>query len=389
MRPKPLIVVVALLAAASGAVYFLNRPAPPRDVDPRVNQPILAADTAAAASHVRIANQGKTVDITRQSDGTWTVDSYHDLPADLPKLTRFIGELTAAKIDRVVTRDPAKLARLEFSDAKVELLGTDPAPLWSLTLGKTAESGGRFLRFGTEPIAYLARLSTSLDAEAKNWADSRLLDLKADDIAKVEITFPEGAPLIATRAKNEDPFTAADTPEGQSLQSSAIVGLVGSLGRLRFSDTAATDDPKVTAARAHTRSVILTTFAGRTVTLTLAREPLPPPPPPPPAPAEGETAPPPPPAPPSPPVFVHITDSDSSTTLNAVMKKRAFQIQDYTFTRLPQTRAALFESKPASSTPASVTAPISVTTPPLSIALPPKPNDEKSEADNKPDAPPP
>jgi hypothetical protein len=46
------------------------------------------------------------------------------------------------------------------------------------------------------------------------------------------------------------------------------------------------------------------------------------------------------------PVFVNITHSDGSASVNALMQKRAFQISDYTFTSLPQKSDELFEPAP-------------------------------------------
>ena len=47
-------------------------------------------------NHAR-GESGKSVLLTRQSDGTWRVSSYHDFPADFQKLSTFVGNLTDAK----------------------------------------------------------------------------------------------------------------------------------------------------------------------------------------------------------------------------------------------------------------------------------------------------
>jgi hypothetical protein len=318
--------------------------------------PISAVEKAAK---LRLSDAGKTVELSRQSDGTWRVNSYHDFPADFSKLSGLIGNLTDAKLQRLVTSSADRIARLEFKDTKIELLGADGKELFAVTLGKNPETGGgRFVRFGTEQKAYLANLNAWLDPEPKNWANSEILNLKADDIAKIEIPFAEGGPVVVSRAKKEDPWTAAATPAGQRVKADKIASVLSSLASVRFSDTTAPDDAKAVEAKTHLRTYKFETFDKKSVTVALGRKPeekkLKAP-----APStdgksgpaalgslsdlakkdaagaekkddkplapEFETI-------PAGPVFAAVAHSDASAPVNAIMAKRAFQISDYTFT---------------------------------------------------------
>lgn len=375
MRLKTILVTVAVLAVLSIGAYFARRPAPAADTDPRVNQPLVAADIVEKAAKLRISDAGKTVELARQADGSWRLPSYFDLPVDFTKLSSFVASLTDAKIQRLVTTNPERISRLEFKDTKVELLDRADQVLFTATLGKNADvGGGRYVRLGNEPKAYHTNLSAFLDAEPKNWARAELLDLKADDIAKVEIPFAEG-PVIVSRAKKEDPWTAENAPAGKKLKNDKVSSLLGSLTSLRFTDTTALDDPNLAAAKHNLRSVKLTTFDQKTVTVALGRKPeekklkLPG------ASADGKSGPgslgnladlakkdePKDPAAkgegknddkplapefetiPAGPVFALVTRSEGDALINALMQKRGFQISDYTFTSLPQTRDELFE----------------------------------------------
>lgn len=368
MKLKTLIVTVVILAALSAVVYFVNRPEAPASADPRVGQPIVDRGTVEKAAHVKIADQGKTVVLAKQADGAWHVASYYDLPADFQKLSRFVDDLTSAKIDRLVTSNPDKIARLEFKDTQIALLDSADKPVWSLTLGKTFESGGRFVRFGDEPKAYLSGISLWLDTDAKNWADSTLVSLKNDDVAKVEVAFPDEPAVTVSRAKKEDAFAAANPPAGQKLKTDKITSLLGSLTSLRFSDTSDPTDEKAVTAKAHGRTIKLTTFDGKTLTITLGRKPeekiIKPP-----ALTDGKSGPatalgsptqqkkPDETGPakiaepltetvPAGPVYAFISSSDTSSPINALMQKRAFQVYESTFTTLPQKTAELFEPAP-------------------------------------------
>jgi hypothetical protein len=398
MKLKTLALAVAALAVLSVIAWFLQRPPAPAAADPRVGQPVLAATTLARTARIRLTDQGKTVLLVRQSDGPWIDSSYYDLPADFSKLSRFTDDLASAKVQRVVTRNPEVLARLSFKDTAVALLDAGGKELWRLTLGKGAESGGRFVQFADEPTGYLANLSVFLDADAKNWADSLLIVLKPEDVAAVEVGFAEGEPVVATRAKKEDAWIAAKAPAGQRIDEAKVTSLLSSLTSLRFQDTSDPNDPNVTDARQHSRTIKFTTFDHTTITIELRRKPEEKKPearsqksevgdqgsmqanPESSLSAEASAKPATqnseptaatavsalatqnseprtqnsepaaaPAAQPSPagPVYAFISSSDPAAPVNALMKKRAFQVYDWNYTSLPQKPDELFEAVPA------------------------------------------
>jgi hypothetical protein len=376
MKIKTLIVTVLVLAVLSLGVYFLSRPEAPKVADSRITQPLVDRALIEKAAKLKLSEAGKTVELTRQADGTWRVPSYYDMPADFNKLSGFVGNLTDAKIERLVTSNAERIARLEFKDTKIELLDAAGKALLTLVLGKNPETGsGRFVRFGDEQKAYLATLSAWLDTDAKNWANAELINLKPDDIAKVEIPFAEGGPVVVSRAKKEDPWTAEKAPAGQKVKADKVASVLTSVGAIRFSDTNPLDDPNVAAAKANLRTFKLTTFDNKTVTVAMGRKPEEKKLKPPSASADGKSGPAAlgnlgdlakkdeakpgeakkddkPLAPefetiPAGPVFVFITHSDAAAPVNALMQKRAFQVSEYTFTGLPQKADELFEPAPA------------------------------------------
>lgn len=352
MKLRPLLLAVAVLAVLATVVHFATRPSAAPAADPRVGQPLVAAALIERASKLTLTETGRTVEVAKASDGSWRVASYHDLTVDFAKLTRFIADLRAAKLDRLVTRNPDSIARLEFEDTRITLADAGGTELWSATLGKTADGGGRFLRFGDEDAAFLTRFSSWLDLEARNWADTALIGLKSEDLASIEIGFADGAPVVVSRASATEPYAAADAA-GRTLRTGTVTSLASTLTSLRFTDTTALDDPDATDARTHARTFKLTTFDGKTVTVALGRRPesqkakatgnateatpstdAPAP--------ETETV-------PAGPVFAFVTHSDATAPVNALMSKRAAKVADFVFTALPATPNALFESPPAPS----------------------------------------
>jgi hypothetical protein len=377
MKLRTLLIAVAVLAALSLAVFFASHPSAAVSNDARLGQALLDQAVIEQATQLRFSDAGKTISLVKQSDGSWRVPAYYDFPADVAKIARSVSELSEAKLTRLVTTNPERIARLEFKDSQISLLGAGDKPLWAVTLGKTNESGGRFVRFGAEPKAYLASLNSNLDLEPKNWARTDLLGLKSEDIAQLEIPFDQAAPVVVTREKKDTPFTSANLPTGQKLKADRITSTLNSLTALAFTETSDPSDANAVAAKANQRVFKLKTFDGKNYTVALGRKPeekkikapvadekgglaalgkstdlLPPggdakpgepksatdaltkiqP--------EFETI-------PAGPVYVSATSSDEKASVNALMQKRAFQISDYVLTSLPQKPDELFEPAPA------------------------------------------
>jgi hypothetical protein len=360
MKLRTLVITIAVLAALSIAAYLNDRPEAAPSDDPRVGKPLLGPDTAAQASGLVISDQGKKVELARNADGSWRVPSYFDMPADFDKISRFVQDLNEAKVDRFVTANPERLARLEFKDSSITLDDSAGKEIWSVTLGKTPDQGnGRFIRFGSEPRAYFSSLHVWLDTDAKGWANAQLVSVKPEDVAKIEIPFDGGQEVVASRAKKDAPWTAAETPAGQALIADQVASVLNSLTSLRFTDTVDPKDAAAAEAAAHMRTFRLTTFDGKTLSVAMGRKPeekkLKAPVPDSkegiapigkatdvkadakPVAPEFETL-------PAGPVFAVVSSSDPHAAINELMKRRAFEVDDYTFTKLPQKPAELFEA---------------------------------------------
>jgi hypothetical protein len=140
-----------------------------------------------------------------------------------------------------------------------------------------------------------------------------------------------------------------------------VASLLNALGGLRFSDTSDPGDPQAAVAQAHRRSLTVTTFAGATYHVALGRRPEEKKPaakndakPAAPGPSAPGTAPAPEPETiPAGPVYAFITSSEPKAPINGLMAQRAFQVDDYVFTSLPQKPDDLLEPTVAGPPPAA------------------------------------
>lgn len=376
MKLRPLLLSVAVLAPLAAAVWWFQRPQPaPSASDARVGARLADPAALADAARVRVSSAGKSVELVRAEGGRWTVAGEPALPADASRLTRLSADLVAAKVERFVTANKDRLAALDLGSAAVDFLAADGKPLLELDLGKNADGGGRFARFGAEERAYLANLSAWIDAEPASWRDTALApSLQAADIASLRIVFPDtGKTVVLSREKADGEWSSPDVPAGHRVKASVATTQIGNLATLRYTAVAPNLDPGVVAARVFPREIGLTTFDGRAVRIVFARTP---PPPAPPAPKEGETAPPAPAEQPR-PVYVEVTDTKGDAVLAAAAKTHAFEVAEWVFTGLPAKAEDLFEPAPVppaagSAEPAKQPAgPISVTTEPLTVPAAP------------------
>lgn len=383
MNLKPLALVVALLALAAGIVFWCNHaPATDSSADPRNGQPLVSVETLGAIRGLRLVSEGRTLVLAADADGThWTVPDYFGLPADFDKLVSFVESLRTAKIARFVTARADRIERLGFAGDLIELRDAAAKPLLTLHLGRNNDSGGRFVRIGDEPKAYLVDLNAWLDTVPKNWARSQLLDVKPAEIAALELRFADGSTLAAKRNADATAWTADSLPEGKELKSADLDALVTQLTTLRFTETTEPAAPDAVAAREHAQTVVLTLKDGTAYTVSLGRRPAPPveSSPEPAAEKQGTISATTPPvtigpdgqaqvvelpqqrepassatkaaaAKPSPqpgPVFVFIAANRDAAPVNALMQKRAFQTNEWVLTSLPANRDALLQAKPA------------------------------------------
>jgi hypothetical protein len=358
MKLRTLVIIVAFLAGLSVVAYVKNRPEAAPVADPRVGTPLLSADTVSQAAGLTVSDQGKKVEVRKGADGAWRVTSYYGMAADFHKVAQLAQDLNEAKVERFVTDNPDRISRLEFKDSRIALTDAAGKEIWSVTLGKTPDAGnGKFIRFGDEPKAFFSGTHVWLETDPKMWADTSLVGLKSDDIAKVTLPLAGGS-VELSREKKDGAWTATGGPAGQKLSADRVPSILTTLSDLRFSDTLAKDDPAAQAASAFARTYSLTTFEGRTVTISLGRKPevkklkapvadadaLKPG-------ADGkldtkpitpeyDTT-------PAGPVFAVVSSSDPKAAVNDLMSKRAFEVDDYAFTSLPQKADDLFSADKA------------------------------------------
>lgn len=356
MKVKQLLLAVTVLGVAAAATWFLKRGGDDITADPREGKTILDTGTIEKATGILVHTPTGDIDLAKGegAGGKWIVKSYHDLPADFGKISTLVEDLRKATVTRFASAQAERIGKMGFDGTRLELRDKEGKTLRAFQLGKNVESGGRFVKFDDEPKAYVASVSAYLDAIAKNWADSALVVAKPEDVLGVDLTFADGGAMQLKRVNSAALWTGEELAPGERFKDSEVSSVVSKLASLRYSETSDLDADDVKVARENARSFKITLATGKSYDIALGRKPAPPAPPPPPEKPEGEKtgddaakpAEPPPPAPEPGPVYAFIQSSDANEPINELMKRRAFQINEWTFTSLPANRAAIVEAAP-------------------------------------------
>jgi hypothetical protein len=139
------------------------------------------------------------VTLQRQGSG-WTLAQRDGYPADSAKLRKLLVALAGLRIAEAKTADPANYAALGVDDPGhpgalgTEVTITTAAGQRSLIVGKPA-AGGNFVRDPQAARSVLAVPGTTPDGEARDWIDTRLLDIGPALIREVSLK-PHAGPAV-------------------------------------------------------------------------------------------------------------------------------------------------------------------------------------------------
>lgn len=350
-----LALAVAALAVIVLVVWWTTRPSasPSSQAAYAFGDPILTEEEARATARIDLYGENAEEPTVRlvQRDGRWIVANYHELPADLGKLQRFIEALLDAEVDRFVSMSDAVRQRRNLGLARTVLEDANGAVLLDLTVGDSISPSGTFAELGDAEGIYRLRDSLRVDARLDAWAFKRPSDLDEEAIASVRLPLLEGSgSLLFTRDNPEEDYTT-ELAEGETIKKVDLERAINRLRNARFTGvTTDLDALAVSAAREAARRVVFTTFDGETVTLSIGRapaevtaaweeagDPL--------AEVEPEDA-----AeekePEPGPVYVWFAFSDPTEPFAGVHDRLALEFSPFVYEQLPQSRETLIEPAP-------------------------------------------
>jgi Domain of unknown function (DUF4340) len=208
------LVVAALLAISAALFLSMHRNAGHVDTRDVPLFPALAGELGTVSSlDIRKGAAAPTVSLQKKGD-QWTVAQRGDYPADVSKLRKLLLALSDAKIIEEKTSDPANYALIGVDNpTAATAVGTQIAfavqdGSHSVIVGKPS-GDGNFVRRGDEKTSYLVAPSIYVESEPRYWIETKLLDISADDINRIDYKPVSGAPYSIHRIVAPAPAAAA------------------------------------------------------------------------------------------------------------------------------------------------------------------------------------
>jgi hypothetical protein len=179
--------------------------------------PQLGAELATLTSlEVRKGSTSPAVSLHKKGE-QWTVAQRADYPADVSKLRKLLLSLSDARIVEEKTSDPANYAVIGVDDptkanaAGVEVDFTVQDGKHALIVGKPSGENN-FVRRGTEMTSFLVTPGIYVESEPHLWIDTKLLDIAADNIDRIEYKPIAGTPYSVHRLVPPAPPAAPAAP---------------------------------------------------------------------------------------------------------------------------------------------------------------------------------
>lgn len=228
------ITVVALVLAFIGTPS--DRSSEPSNVD-ELLLPAIAAQIN-QVDRVDIVTAGETTVATLvRRDDAWQVEQMNGYRADWPELQKLLAALAQARVIEPKTDKPEYYARLGVEDISspdaggvLVRLGIG-GQLTGILIGKPAEGRkGQYVRLQDSTASALVDQEFDVPKETLAWADAKIIDINASEVAEVEIIHPKSARVLVTKVSaDQTDFELEGLPDGREIKSSWAVNSLGSV----------------------------------------------------------------------------------------------------------------------------------------------------------------
>ena len=188
---------------------------------------------------IDIAGQGSTFQLVKQGEG-FIVPSKSNYPADTPSINNLINDITDINQDETMTSNVELFEDLGVADGKgrttikfLDAAGKEIAHAGVIIGSTQADAGGSYIRHPGQNDVYLSRNVPYLRTAALDYINKKVMDIKADQIAKV--SSGSGASNF-TIEKNAAGIALLNVPAGLQAKETEIQQTCDALADLSITD---------------------------------------------------------------------------------------------------------------------------------------------------------
>lgn len=193
MKLRGLIVAAVVLAGLTGALYWSNhhKPSDTTEASADVAPKILAVKEADISRFDLKKDGAEQVGGERNSTGQWRITSPTSLPADQSAVSSLLGTFSSLSSERLVEEKASNLVPYGLNVPKLEIdLSEKDNKTQKLLLGDDTPAGnGIYAKLDGDPRVFTIPKydKTSIDKNANDLRDKRLLTVDSDKISQVDL----------------------------------------------------------------------------------------------------------------------------------------------------------------------------------------------------------
>ncbi len=234
MTPRTVIILAAVTAAATAAAAAslnFNHGYSARGGGGSIFPGLL--DKIDSVAKVAVDHKdGETV-VVRGAGGAWTIPASDGYPANRTQVQKSILQLARLQYLEAKTAKKELYSRLHLEGLKekdtqarrIRLFDAKGTALAELIVGKKrynlpgTETEGGYVRKPGDPQTWLAGGEIDVVTELKGWLRNSILNIREEDVLKLEVRHPGGEVVRISKVNPKDPhFTLHDIPEAKKLR---------------------------------------------------------------------------------------------------------------------------------------------------------------------------
>ncbi len=238
MRPRNTLVLLLVLIALGGYLYFVERPSQEREAEAKK----LVTLTKDDVTGVTLAYPDRTIVLEKNADGHWRLTQPVTADADDPVVNNMLVAIAEADVSRTLDDVGDKLASYGLAPPEATVtLALKAGNVPPLKIGKTTQVGSAaYLQKGDDPKVYIGTMAfqSAMKKQVKDLRDKSLMTFEDHDVQKIALT-KGGVTITAERVDPEK--WRITTPGEYPADPAEIRALLASVRGLRVEDFVSDD----------------------------------------------------------------------------------------------------------------------------------------------------
>ena len=249
MKPKGLLIAVALLAVLGGLIWWSNKRQLAASKAPASTETKILTIPEDQIQAIRIQHANGDVVELRRDSGKWRITQPKELAADPDAATSLVSALTSVTADKTIEDKAADITPYGLNHPTLDVIVTkkDGSSNELLIGDDTPNASGSYAKLPNDPRVFtvFSFVKTSLDKSLNDLRDKRLLAFDSDKLTRVELA-AKGQPIEFS--KNGSNEWEIIKPRPLRADSAQVDTLIGKLKDAKMDSGVSADDAKKAAA---------------------------------------------------------------------------------------------------------------------------------------------